>query len=136
MSGGIVQKFYFYDGKTELSRSPSKPINPSTTLTPLRGINPREYTNGALHDYLDYLTNYFDEPKYIAMFSMLRDNDIGVDLIRDALENPREKESMIKTLIDDLGLTSGMARRIIGMFTAWRDSCRLSTTISDDEAIQ
>jgi hypothetical protein len=88
----VVQKFYGYNKKSPPS-TPTQPARDTTStlpaITPMREFGPFDYTREGLYQYLEYLEDNldkFEDPKYRSAYSILCENDLGID-IRDISSN-------------------------------------------------
>jgi hypothetical protein len=90
--------------------------------TPLRGIDSSEYTGKALGDFLNFCANSYRDrsQQFLNSLQALQEQDIGIDIFRDAAAENGGGERLIYVLTKELGFTYGLAHRIVRSFVAWR----------------
>jgi hypothetical protein len=118
----VVQNFYGYTKKSPPS-TPTRPARDTTStlpaITPMREFGPFDYTREGLYQYLEYLEDKFEDPKYRSAYSILCENDLGIDIISQASADFNREQDLIH-ILEGLSLTAGLSRRLVRTFNEWR----------------
>src|SRR5579859_5316690 len=118
----VVQNFYGYTKKSPPSTPTRRARDTTSTLpaiTPMREFGPFDYTREGLFQYLEYLEDKFEDPKYRSAYSILCENDLGIDIIIQASADFNRERDLIH-ILEGLSLTAGVSRRLVRTFGEWR----------------
>lgn len=92
------------------------PVQCYDAWSPIPGYVPKDYTQDALKAFLSYLSEKYENPRFIDSYGKLRENDIGVDL----LSGP----NIARIITEVCEISSGMALRMVKDYPSWKRSLK------------
>jgi hypothetical protein len=82
-------------------------------LSPIHGIDPKEYNTTGLEAFMDYCYDKYGDYEFLDALQSMQEKKLGVDLLKDVDAN---------ILKSECGLTHGTALRIIKCYPVWKES--------------
>jgi hypothetical protein len=93
--------------------------------TPLRTIPPAHYRTVAMHNFLDWASQYFEDERFNAeLFNTLHNEGVAFDLFLYALEDRHSEDQLLDILRKDCGLTGGFSLQLTKACRRWGESLR------------
>jgi hypothetical protein len=120
--GALPQVIYNYNmaptHPSPHSETPSPKTSPrarfASLLSPIHGIDPKDYNTTGLEEFIDYcFAPYGYDDDYYEVLHSLQEQKIGVDLLKDV---------DINILKSECGLKHGIAMRIVKCYPIWKAS--------------
>lgn len=88
------------------------PVHCYDALSPISGYAPKDYTQDAMKAFITYLSERYEDPRFVDILEKLREHNIGVDL----LSGP----NIARTISEVCEISSGMALRMVKDYPGWK----------------
>ena len=85
-------------------------------FSPISGYDPKDYMHDALIAFMTYLSEKYEDTRYIDIYEKLHENDIGVDLLTGS--------NMASTIAETCKISNGLALRIVRDYPEWKRSLK------------